>query len=61
MTSKMLVVKNILNQLLFGEYYDMYLGFNLCALWFIYKTDKGIGRYIKMHVGSLQLLNQRSE
>jgi DNA sulfur modification protein DndE len=33
----------------FGDYYDMYLGL-LCVHYGLYKTDKDIGRYIKMHV-----------
>jgi len=42
---------------LFGEYYDIYLGL-LCVHYGLYKTDKDIGRYIKMHVDDgLQLLN----
>jgi len=43
---------------LFGEYYDIYLGL-LCVHYGLYKTDKDIGRYIKMHVDEgLQLLNE---
>jgi DNA sulfur modification protein DndE len=43
---------------LFGEYYDIYLGL-VCAHYGLYKTDKDIGRYIKMHVDDgLQLLNE---
>lgn len=34
---------------LFGEYYDIYLGM-LCVHYGIYKTDKDIAKYIKMHV-----------
>lgn len=42
---------------LFGEYSDIYLGL-LCVHYGLYKTDKDIGRYIKMHVDDgLQLLN----
>lgn len=42
---------------LFGEYYDVYLGL-LCVHYGLYKTDKDIGRYIKMHVDDgLHLLN----
>ncbi|WP_297332673.1 DndE family protein [Flavobacterium sp.] len=41
---------------LFGDYYDIYLGL-LCVHYGLYKTDKDIGRYIKMHVDDgLQLL-----
>ncbi|MFH6936348.1 DndE family protein [Flavobacterium sp. FlaQc-30] len=43
---------------LFGEYYDIYLGL-ICVHYALYKTDKDIGRYIKMHVDDgLQLLNE---
>lgn len=43
---------------LFGEYYDIYLGL-VCVHYGLYKTDKDIGRYIKMHVDDgLQLLNE---
>lgn len=42
---------------LFGDYYDIYLGL-ICVHYGLYKTDKDIGRYIKMHVDDgLQLLN----
>jgi DNA sulfur modification protein DndE len=42
---------------LFGDYYDIYLGL-LCVHYGLYKTDKDIGRYIKMHIDDgLQLLN----
>jgi DNA sulfur modification protein DndE len=56
--------KEYSKSVLFGEYYDMYLGL-LCVHYGLYKTDKDIGRYIKMHVDEgLQLLyeevNQRS-
>lgn len=43
---------------LFGDYYDFYLGL-VCIHYDLYKTDKDIGRYIKMHVDDgLQLLNK---
>ena len=49
--------KEYSKSVLFGEYYDMYLGL-LCVHYGLYKTDKDIGRYIKMHVDDgLQLLN----
>ncbi|MFY7739227.1 MAG: DndE family protein [Flavobacterium sp.] len=49
--------KEYSKSVLFGEYYDMYLGL-LCVHYGLYKTDKDIGRYIKMHVDEgLQLLN----
>jgi DNA sulfur modification protein DndE len=50
--------KEYSKSVLFGEYYDMYLGL-LCVHYGLYKTDKDIGRYIKMHVDEgLQLLNE---
>lgn len=50
--------KEYSKSVLFGEYYDLYLGL-LCVHYNLYKTDKDIGRYIKMHVDDgLQLLNQ---
>lgn len=49
--------KEYSKSVLFGDYYDMYLGL-LCVHYGLYKTDKDIGRYIKMHVDEgLQLLN----
>lgn len=49
--------KEYSKSVLFGEYYDMYLGL-LCVHYGLYKTDKDIGRYMKMHVDDgLQLLN----
>ncbi len=49
--------KEYSKSVLFGEYYDIYLGM-LCVHYGLYKTDKDIGRYIKMHVDEgLQLLN----
>jgi DNA sulfur modification protein DndE len=49
--------KEYSKSVLFGDYYDIYLGI-LCVHYGLYKTDKDIGRYIKMHVDDgLQLLN----
>jgi DNA sulfur modification protein DndE len=49
--------KEYSKSVLFGDYYDMYLGL-LCVHYGLYKTDKDIGRYIKMHVDEgLKLLN----
>jgi DNA sulfur modification protein DndE len=49
--------KEYSKSVLFGDYYDMYLGL-LCVHYGLYKTDKDISRYIKMHVDEgLQLLN----
>lgn len=50
--------KEYSKSVLFGDYYDIYLGL-LCVHYGLYKTDKDIGRYIKMHVDEgLQLLNK---
>jgi len=50
--------KEYSKSVLFGDYYDMYLGL-ICVHYGLYKTDKDIGRYIKMHVDhGLQLLNE---
>lgn len=49
--------KEYSKSVLFGDNYDIYLGL-LCVHYGLYKTDKDIGRYIKMHVDDgLQLLN----
>lgn len=48
--------KEYSKSVLFGEYQDIYLGL-VCVHYGLYKTDKDIGRYIKMHVDDgLQLL-----
>jgi DNA sulfur modification protein DndE len=50
--------KEYSKSVLFGEYYDIYLGL-VCVHYGLYKTDKDIGRYIKMHVDEgLRLLNE---
>ena len=50
--------KEYSKSVLFGDYYDIYLGL-LCVHYGIYKTDKDIPRYIKMHVDhGLALLNK---
>jgi DNA sulfur modification protein DndE len=50
--------KEYSKSVLFGEYYDIYLGL-LCVHYGLYKTDKDIGRYFKMHIDDgLQLLNE---
>ncbi|MDQ6532108.1 DndE family protein [Flavobacterium sp. LHD-85] len=41
--------KEYSKSVLFGDYYDIYLGL-LCVHYNIYKTDKDISKYIKMHV-----------
>lgn len=49
--------KEYSKSVLFGDYYDIYLGL-ICVHYGLYKTDKDIGRYIKMHVDDgLELLN----
>lgn len=49
--------KEYSKSVLFGDYYDFYLGL-ICVHYGLYKTDKDIGRYIKMHVDDgLQLIN----
>lgn len=49
--------KEYSKSVLFGEYYDIYIGL-LCVHYGLYKTDKDIVRYIKMHIDDgLQLLN----
>lgn len=50
--------KEYSKSVLFGDYYDIYLGL-LCVHYEIYKTDKDIAKYIKMHVDDgLNLLNK---
>ena len=50
--------KEYSKSVLFGDYYDIYLGL-LSVHYGLYKTDKDIGRYIKMHVDDgLTLLNE---
>lgn len=49
--------KEYSKSVLFGDNYDIYLGL-LCVHYGLYKTDKDIPRYIKMHVDDgLQLLH----
>lgn len=49
--------KEYSKSVLFGDYYDIYLGL-LCVHYAIYKTDKDIAKYIKMHVDDgLTILN----
>ena len=56
--------KGYSKSVLFGEYYDYYLGL-ICVHYNLYKTDKDLPKYIKMHIDDgLQLLikeiNERS-
>ncbi len=49
--------KNYSKSVLFGDYYDMYIGL-VCVHYGLYKTDKDIPKYIKMHIDDgLALLN----
>jgi DNA sulfur modification protein DndE len=49
--------KEYSKNVLFGEFYDVYLGL-LCTHYEIYKTDKDIPRYFKMHLDhGLTILN----
>jgi DNA sulfur modification protein DndE len=50
--------KEYSKSVLFGEYYDYYLGL-ICVHYNLYKTDKDLPKYIKMHIDDgLQLLNK---
>lgn len=50
--------KGYSKSVLFGEYYDYYLGL-ICVHYSLYKTDKDLPKYIKMHIDDgLQLLNE---
>jgi DNA sulfur modification protein DndE len=50
--------KEYSKSVLFGEYYDYYLGL-ICVHYNLYKTDKDLPKYIKMHIDDgLQLLNE---
>lgn len=53
--------KEYAKSILFGEYADIYIGM-VCTHYGLYKTDKDIAKYIKMHVDhGLRLLNQEVE
>jgi len=50
--------KNYSKGVLFGDYYDIYVGL-VCVHYGLYKTDKDIPKYIKMHIDDgLALLNE---
>ncbi|WP_294248545.1 DndE family protein [uncultured Chryseobacterium sp.] len=50
--------KEYSRSVLFGDYDDIYIGL-LCTHYSIYKTDKDLGRYIKLHIDDgLQLINE---
>lgn len=53
--------KEYSKSVLFGDYYEIYLGM-LCVHYGLYKTDKDISKYIKMHVDDgLKLLKDEIE
>jgi DNA sulfur modification protein DndE len=48
-------------KVLFGDYVDYYIAM-ICVHYQLYKTDKDISRYIKMHIDDgLQLIDQEIE
>ena len=53
--------KEYSKSVLFGDYADIYIAM-VCTHYNLYKTDKDIAKYIKMHVDEgLQLLNKEVE
>lgn len=53
--------KEYSKSVLFGDYADIYMAM-VCTHYNLYKTDKDIAKYIKMHVDEgLQLLNKEVE
>jgi DNA sulfur modification protein DndE len=53
--------KEYSKSVLFGDYADIYIAL-VCTHYNLYKTDKDISKYIKMHVDEgLQLLNKEVE
>jgi len=53
--------KEYTTKVLFGEYADIYIGM-VCMHYGIYRTDRDIGRYVKMHVDDgLALINKEVE
>lgn len=49
--------KEYSKEVLFGEYFDIYLGM-LCTHYDLYKTDKDISKYVKMHIDDgLEIIN----
>jgi DNA sulfur modification protein DndE len=50
--------KEYSKSVLFGDNYDVYIGL-LCTHYGFYKTDKDIGKYVKMHIDDgLELLDK---
>lgn len=53
--------KEYKDDILFGKYRDYYIAM-ICQYYSLYKTDKDIGKYIKMHIDhGLQLMNKLFE
>lgn len=50
--------KEYSKSVLFGDYDELYIGL-VCTHYNIYKTDKDLGKYIKLHIDDgLQLINE---
>lgn len=50
--------KEYSRSVLFGDHDDLYIGL-LCTHYSIYKTDKDLGKYVKLHIDDgLQLINE---
>ncbi|KIX19895.1 DNA sulfur modification protein DndE [Flavobacterium sp. 316] len=50
--------KSYSKSVLFGDFFDIYIGL-ICVKYNLYKTDKDLPRYIKMHIDDgLELLNE---
>lgn len=50
--------KEYSRSVLFGDYDDLYVGL-ICTHYGIYKTDKDLGKYVKLHIDDgLKLINE---
>ena len=50
--------KEYSKSVLFGDYFDIYIGL-LCTHYGLYKTDKDIPKYVKMHIDDgLELIDK---
>lgn len=50
--------KSYSKSVLFGDFFDIYIGL-ICVKYNLYKTDKDLPKYIKMHIDDgLELLNE---
>ncbi|MDR6462682.1 DndE family protein [Chryseobacterium sediminis] len=50
--------KEYSRSVLFGDYDELYVGL-ICTHYGIYKTDKDLGKYVKLHIDDgLQLINE---